>query len=496
MKTLSLVLALGLATAGLKPAALAAKPEESPAPPSPSETVDRSKAPPAGPLPEVTFPDAVTETLPNGLRVFILPTHKQPMVTFRLLFKGGDFNDGSKPGLAALTANLLNKGTEQLSASEFAQKTDFLGIRVEAGSDDDALTLSASGLSRDSGAVIGFLRDAALHPAFRQEELEKEKLQMVADLTQKRKSPGDLSARLRDKLLYGEHPYGAYATPESVQSITREDIVKYRGQYFIPSNATLVVVGDVDPAAILAQVKEAFDGGLPRPIPHRDLIPRFPEIQNVTVHVVDRPGSVQSNITVAGRGVAKNHPDLPQLSVVNTLLGGGMSGRLFANLREKHGFTYGAYSNFSPKKYGGAFSATAQVRNAVTGPATQEILNELKRICAEPISEKELALQRNYLVGNFLMSVENDQRTGERLQEIDLYGLPQDFYKTYAQKLAAVTPEKAAELACKFIDPKHLYIVVVGEAREIVPQLEKFGKVTVYDMDLKPVKEAESKAGK
>jgi predicted Zn-dependent peptidase len=214
-------------------------------------------------------------------------------------------------------------------------------------------------------------------------------------------------------------------------------------------------------------------------------VPGFPEIKGISVAVVDRPGSVQSNIVVAARGVAKDNADLPQLGVVNAVLGGGMSGRLFSNLREKHGYTYGSYSMFSAKKLGGTFAATAQVRNAVTGAAVEEILAELKRIHAEPIPENELALQRNYLIGNFLMSVENDERTAQRQQEIDLYGLPVDYYKTYAAKLAALTPEKAAELAKKTIDPDDLVIVVVGEAKEIVPQLEKFGKVTVYDTDLK-----------
>lgn len=505
MKTLSIALAVGIAATVVTSIAHAAKPGKSKPSTTPTtDAVDRTKQPPAGPLPEVVFPDAVTETLPNGLRVFVLPIHKAPMVTFRLLVKSGEIFDGTKPGLAALTASLLNKGTDGLTAGEFAKKTDFLGISVEAGSTDDALVVSASGLSRYSPEILGFLRDVALRPAFRQEEVDKEKVKTVSNLTQKKSSPEDLAVRLRDKLLYGEHPYGAYATPESVQSITRDDLVKFRDTHFLPNNATLVVVGDVEPAAVLAQVKEVLGDWKEGKVPDlhvgefdslksidakspRFLLPQMPPIKGVTIHVVNRPSSVQSNIIVAGRGVAKNNPDAPELSVVNSVLGGGMSGRLFANLREKHGFTYGAYSGFSQKKLGGAFSATAQVRNEVTGPAVQEILNELKRINGEPIPENELALQRNYLVGNYLLSVENDQRMGERLQEIDLYDLPEDFFKTYAKKLAGLSPEKAAELAKKYIDPNNLVIVVVGEAKEIVPQLEKLGKVTVYDTDLKPV---------
>jgi len=273
-----------------------------------------------------------------------------------------------------------------------------------------------------------------------------------------------------------------------VGRITPEDIARFHQEHYRLRDATLAVVGEVDPQAVLAQIKEALGGqqeleqyqqGL------KQLWPPFPPVAGVSVAVVDRPGSVQSNIFVTGRGVARNDPDLPALSVLNSVLGGGMSGRLFANLREKHGFTYGAYSGFSAKKLGGAFTAAAEVRNEVTGAATAEILAELERINKEPIPEAELALQRNFLIGNFLMSVENDQRTAERQQEIVLYGLPADYFKTYAQKLAAVTPQQAQALAQKHLDTRDLYIIAVGEAKEIVPQLARFGKVTVYDTDLK-----------
>ncbi|XHR26979.1 MAG: M16 family metallopeptidase [Chthoniobacteraceae bacterium] len=478
MKTLSLLLATVIAATGAAQADPAADP------------VDRTQPPAAGALPTVQFPDAVTETLPNGLKVFILPTHKQPIATFRLVFKSGDAADGAKPGLSDLTASLLNKGTAQYSAAEFAKKTDFLGIRVEGESGPDAIAVGASGLSRDTAQILDFLRDAALSPAFRPEEVEKEKTQMISALEQKKSDPEELAARLRDKLIYGQHPYGASATEESVQSITREDIASFHKRHYRLDNATLAIVGDVDPKTVLEEVKKTF-GGEPgvddlKALP--GIRPGFPQIRGVNLYVVDRPGSVQSAIIVAGRGVPRDNADLPELGVVNSILGGGMSGRLFANLREKHGYTYGAYSAFGSRKLAGAFSATAQVRNAVTGAAVGEILNELKRITTEPIPAEEFNLQRSFLVGNFLMSVENDARTAERQQEIDLYGLPKDYYKNYAAKLEALTPERAAELAKQYISPENLVIVVVGEAKEIVPQLEKYGKVTVFDADLKEKK--------
>ena len=453
---------------------------------SASSPIDRTKPPEAGPFPVVHFPDAITETLPNGLRVYILASHREPTVTYRLLIKSGELFDGSTPGLTSLTAAMLNKGTSELTADQFAQKTDFLGASVEASSSDDAISITATGLSKYTSELLEFLRDAALRPAFREEELKQQKLQEISNLAEKKMDPSSLSIRLRDKLLYGSHPYGAFATPESVQSLTRDDLVKFHDVHFVPNNAALVIVGDVDPATVQAAVKKTFGDWKEGTLPPLEL-PAFPKVEGISVHLVDRPGSVQSNILVAARGVPRSNPDTPELSVVNSVLGGGFSGRLFANLREKHGFTYGAYSGFQEKKHGGTFSATAQVRNAVTAPAITEILNELKRITADPVPESELKLQRNYLAGNFLISLESDERTAERFQERDLYQLPADFFKTYAQRLTAVTPEKAEELARKYIDPNDLAIVVVGEARDVLPQLQKLGKVRVYNTDLKPV---------
>lgn len=450
--------------------------------------VDRTHPPKAGPLPTVHFPDGMKETLPNGLKVIVVESHRQPTVTYRLLIKSGEAFDGSKPGLVSLTANLLNKGTATMTADQFAKKTDFLGASVEATSNDDALAITATGLSRYRKELMQFLSDAALRPAFLQGELDKEKVKALADLAQKRNSPEDLAVRLRDKLIYGKHPYGEYATPESVKSITRDDIVKFHDVHFVPNNASLVVVGDISADEALSEIKELFGDWKKGDVPKLNQ-PPFPRLEGTSIDFVERPGSVQSNIIVAEPGIARNNPDGPALSVVNSVLGGGFSGRLFANLREKHAYTYGSYSSFAEKKYGGTFSATAEVRNAVTAPAAKEILNELKRITTEPIPDKELSLQRNYLAGNFLMSLESDERTAQRLQELDLYDLPADFYKTYAQKLTSVTPDTAFKLAKKYIDPNNLDIVVVGEAKDVIPQLTTMDPVNVYDTDLKYVQQ-------
>ena len=200
---------------------------------------------------------------------------------------------------------------------------------------------------------------------------------------------------------------------------------------------------------------------------------------------MDRPGSVQSNILVCGDGVPRNNPNVPELGVLNSILGGGFSGRLFQNLRERHGYTYGSSSGFSMNRVTGIFSASAEVRNTVTVPAIEEIMNEIRRIDAEPVPDPELDMQRQYLAGNYLLSLENPGVLAARVQEIDLYKLPVDYFKTYAGRVTKVSADQIKELAGKYIHPDGLTVIVVGEAKEVAPALEKLGPVTVYDTDLK-----------
>jgi zinc protease len=269
-------------------------------------------------------------------------------------------------------------------------------------------------------------------------------------------------------------------------AISRDDLVAFHKAHFLPNNASLAVVGDVKAEAILPLIEKAFGAWERGEVLKADL-PALPKADGINVHLVDRPGSVQSNIIVTQQGPARNGPDLPELNVLTATLGGGFSGRLFQNLRERHGWTYGSSSYFDYRKHAGSFEATAETRNEVTAPAIGEILKEIERIRQEPIPEPELELQRQYNVGNYLLSLENANRTATRVQDIDLYGLEPDFYKTYAKRMDTVTAEQAKTLANKYLDPENISVIVVGEAKEVKPSLEKIGKVSVYDTELRPI---------
>ncbi len=451
--------------------------------------IDRTQPPKPGPEPKASFADFKQDVLPNGLKIFTVEDHREPTITFRLLIKAGDAYDQGRPGLADTTASLLNHGTRKRSAEQFAKETDFIGASVEGGSGQDAITVSAEGLTKDLPKILDLFADAALHPVFPADELVKQQRQAISALEESKQRPGTLASKLRGKLLYGpDHPYGAYPTEESLSGLRREDLEKFHDEFFTPGNATLAIVGDIRPADVLPLVEKAFaDWKSTATDANRQ--PTFPDLpkppETLTIHLVDRPGSVQSNILVCGRGVARNNPDVPELGVLNSILGGGFSGRLFQNLREKHGYTYGSSSGFSYNRIAGIFSATAEVRNAVTVPAIEEIFNEVKRIDAEPVPGPELAMQREYLAGNYLLSLESPATTAMRVQDIDLYKLPVDYYKTYVSRVTSVDADKIKALADKYVNPAGLTVVVVGEAKDIKPALEKLGPVVVYDTDLK-----------
>jgi zinc protease len=452
-----------------------------------SPAIDRTKPPTPGPAPAAAFPDFKVHTLENGLRVVVIPDDRSPTITLRLLIKAGSTVDGGS-GLSGFTAGLLNRGTKTLDASAFASAIDSIGARLEGSSGADSTSVSTSGLTKFTDRLLELFADALLNPAFPEEELLKEQRRALSGIAAAKKQPSSLASNLMGKVIFGDHPYGSFPTEESVKSITRDAIADFHKTWFLPNNASLVIVGDVQPDAIIAKVQKAFAGWKKNDFPLIKQSPPPATLSGVTIHLFDRPESVQSNIIVCHTAPGRNFPDLPELNVVNSTLGGGFSGRLFQNLREKNGYTYGSSCAFNYYKQGGYFQATAEARNEVTAPAIKEILHEISRIRTEPIPADELELQRQYNVGNYLLSLESAGRIASRVQDIELYSLPADFYKTYATRMSAVTPDTAQKLAQKYLSAENVAVVVVGKAAAVKPDLEKIGKVITYDADLKPIK--------
>ncbi len=440
--------------------------------------IDRTQRPPAGPLPEASFPEYETLTLENGLTLYLIPSQRQPTITYRLMLRSGGLYDGDKPGLAEMVADLLTKGVEGKSAFDIANETDFIGGRIGAESTSDFTAVTVSGLSKYSGQLLRTLTELALRPTFPEEELAKLRQRYLSSLRSQRQNPGEMADLLRRKLVYGENGYGFIKTEESVAAIAREDLVAFHEAHFAANNASLAIVGDFDRKALLKEIDATLAKWEPRELePLPEMV--FPEISGVSIHVVDRPGSVQSTIRVAQQSVARADPDALELRVVMSILGGGGSGRMFRNLREDKGYTYGAFSYAANAARFGAIVTSVEVRNEVTEDAVRQILLELERI--GEIEESELSLHKRYLTGNYILSLESAGATASRVQEIDIYGLEPSFYRDYVGRLANMTSESAEALALRRVESENLVVAIVGDAASIAPALEQFGPVTVYD---------------
>ncbi|MDH7514793.1 MAG: insulinase family protein [Bacteroidota bacterium] len=452
--------------------------------PSPAQ-LDRSKRPEPGPPPKISFPAYEEHVLPNGLRVFTVEDHKQPLVTFRLMIKSGMEYDGAgKSGIATFTADLLTKGTESRTSLAFAEEADACGITIDVSAADDYVSVTASGLKKHMQRMLELLADAILHPVFPPEEIEKLRTQTLSNLAVERKQPTEISTRLEITVGFNDHPYANFPTEKSVSAITRDDIVAFHRQHFLPNNASLAVVGDVTPKEAAAAIAKHFGAWKKGMVPHADF-PLPKPIRGTSVHLVDL-GSTQTQtaLCIVATGMKRNNPDWRRFLVLNSILGGGSSGRFYNNLREKHGFTYGAYSRPDGRRQAGLWSISTEVRRVATDSAVREILSEIRRINEDEPPAEELEMHKQYLVGTFLLSLENPSVTAARVQDIDLYGLPKDYYRTFASVISGTTAADIRRLARMYIPPDHLAVTAVGDASSIIDGLRTFGPVTMYDPDM------------
>lgn len=444
------------------------------------EPLDRSTRPSPGPAPASSFPSYETRKTDNGLTLYVIESDRQPTITYRLMFRSGGLFDGDQAGLAEFVAAMLDKGVEGKSGYELASEIDFIGASLSATATSDFIAVSVSGLSKYKEKLLDLLKRVVREPVFPEEELEKLRQRTLSNLISERSEPDALIGKLRRKLVYGEGAYGSFQTEESVASITRDDLVSFHRAHFLPNNASLAIVGSFDGPSEVSRVENEFrdwKSGTVPPLPEIS----FPELKGGTVHLLDRTDSVQSTVRVAQQSVPKSNPDTPELRVVMSILGGGFSGRLFQNLREDKGYTYGAGAYSANAAKLGAIVSYADVRNDVTADAIKEIFHELRRIRQEPIPEEELGMHQKYLAGNYMLSLERPLTIARLVQEIDVYDLAPDYYQTYVTQLMSVTPELAAELANKYILPDQSVVAVVGKREEIGESLEAIGEVTVYN---------------
>jgi zinc protease len=446
------------------------------------ETFRRQPPTPLAPRP-LNLPAPEETTLANGLRVVLVENARLPLVTYRLALRTGDAHDPpSLPGLTDILTGMLNEGTETRTSRRIADDVARIGATLGAGASSDNTTVAASALSQFNDQILDLMADVTLRPSFPADELELTKQNALQNLIAQRGQPSFLANERLARVMYGEHPYSVVsATPESLAAITRDDLVGFHRRRFIPNNAVLVVGGDIRRADALRRIEELFGAWQPGE-PEASEFPDPPARTRRTLYLVDRPGSAQSNIIIANPAITRTDPDYFPMLVMHTVLGANASSRIFMNLREDKGYTYGAYTSLDARRTAGSFRATAEVRTPVTGESLKEFFYELGRIREEPVTEKELLDAQNYLTGIFPIRLETLDGLIDQLIQIKMHDLPDDYLQTYRERVSAVTREEVQRVARRYVTPDIAAIVVVGDADALTDEIKGYAEeMEIYD---------------
>jgi zinc protease len=450
----------------------------------------RAQAPQPLPPRPLNIPEFVETKLANGLQIVIVEDRRLPLVSFRLAFRAGDANDPpALPGLTDMMTALLNEGTASRSSLQIAEQVERLGATLSAGANSDHTTIAASALSVYDAQILELMADIALNPSFPENEIELTRENAKQMLIQQRAQPNFLAGERMAQVIFGEHPYGLVSpTPESLDAMSRDTLRDFHRTMLVPDNAVMIVVGDVVRDQVVTRIESLFGPWAQRPVP-QTTFPAPPVRSRRSAYVVDRPGSAQSNIVIANLAINRTHPDFFAMLVLNTILGSNASSRLFMNLREDKGYTYGAYSSLDARRLLGTFRASAEVRTSVTGDSLKEFFYELERIRDEDVSEKEITDAKSYLAGVFPLRIETQEGLVDQLVQIKTMGLPDNYLHIYRDRINEITVGDIRRVARAHVTPDKAALVVVGDAAEIIPQIRPYSQeIEIYDTEgqLKP----------
>jgi predicted Zn-dependent peptidase len=440
---------------------------------------DRTQPKP-GPSPVLNIKKPVTFTLPNGLKVLVVENHKLPRVSYNLSIDNTPYAEGNKKGVSDLTSSLLGNGSTKTPKDAYNEEIDFLGASINF----SASGASASGLSKHAKRVLELMAEGALMPNFTQDEFDKERDKLIEGLKTQEKSVTAVAGRVEGVLAYGKtHPAGEYLSEETINNVTLADVKDNYRTYFVPEHAYLVVVGDVKTKDVKKNVEKLFGSWVKATAPN--LTYSNPtNVQYSQINFVDMPNAVQSEITILNTvNLKMSDADFFPVILANQVFGGDFNSYLNMNLREAHGWTYGARSSvgFDKNMYS-EFRANTQVRNAVTDSAVVEALKELKRIRTEKVTDEVLNNVKAGYVGRFVMQVEKPATVARYALNIETEGLPADFYENYIKNINAVTPEDVMRVANKYFLADNLRILIVGKASEVLPGLESL-KIPIFYFD-------------
>jgi len=448
---------------------------------------DRSRPPALGPAPKLTLPPIQKRALSNGLPVWIVETHEVPLVQVNLLVLAGSGDDPTgKFGTASLTAAMLDEGAGSRSALEIADAVDFLGASLSTTSSFDASAVRLNVPVTRLQDALPVMADVALRPTFPAGDLERIRQERLTALLQARDDPEQIVPLAFARAVFGPtHRYGtaAFGTEATLEAFTPQDLREFHAKYYQPSNARLVVVGDIKADEVMGLLEKQFGGWKGTGVA-RTPVPQAPQLTRGQIFIVDKPDAAQSQIRIGWVGVARSTPDYFTLEILNTILGGSFTSRLNQNLREEHQYSYGAGSRFDMRLSPGAFFAAAGVQTDKTAEALREFFNELNGI-GKPIGAGELSKARNYVALGFPSDFETAGDLSLRLEEMMIYGLPDNYFDQYVPRIQAVTAGDVQKASATYIQPAKMAVVVVGDRKTIEPGIRalNLGPVRVMTVE-------------
>src|SRR5438093_11535333 len=456
---------------------------------SAQQAPDRAHPPQPGPPPALHLPAIQKQQLSNGLPVWMVELHEVPVAQINLLVFSGTADDpAGKFGIASLATAMLEEGAGSRSALEIADAIDFLGADLGTGSGIEASAVRLHTPVAHLAEALPIMADVALRPTFPKDELERLRKQRLTSLLQSRDDPGSIAALAFSRALYGPtHRYGTASagTAETIRALTAEDLRAFYNAVFRPNNATLLAVGDIAPSKLIPLLESSFGSwtaqGTPPPATK---LPAVDQPATRQVYLVDKPGAPQSQIRIGWIGVPRSTPDYFPLQVLNTILGGSFSSRLNMNLREVHGYSYGASSTFDMRAEAGPFFAAAGVQTDKTAEALKEFFNELTAIL-KPVPGDELARAKNYVALRYPSAFETTGDISRRLEDALVYHLPDDYFARYVRNIQAVTSADVQRVAQKYIQPGRFAVVVVGDRKTIESGIRalNLGPINVMTVD-------------
>jgi zinc protease len=449
---------------------------------------DRSKPPALGPVRALKLPPVQKLRLSNGVPVLLVEQHEVPVVQVNVVARAGAGADPrGKPGLASLTADMLDEGAGSRSALQIADELDYLGANLQTGAGWDATSVGLHVPLKRFAAALPIFADVALRPTFPAAELDRVRKDRLTELLQLRDEPRAIASIAFANALYGrDHRYGTavIGTETSVRAFSRADLALFHERTFTPANSAIVVAGDVTAASVQPELEKAFGGWKAPPGSAPEAVPAAPQVASRGIWLVDKPGSAQSEIRIGRIGPSRSTRDYYALTVMNTILGGSFTSRLMQNLREQHGYAYGARSSFDFRLSTGPFVAAAAVQTDKTAPALTEFFKELEAI-RKTVTEAEVAKARNYVALSFPSDVETTGDIAAKLAEQFLYDLPGDWLDSYVSRIGAVTLDDVRRVATEYVDPAKVAAVVVGDRSKIEADVKalNLGPIKVQTVD-------------